>query len=521
MRLFKSTICTSLVLFSFTLLFAGCSPADQKVSNPDASKPVKLRWVMAGPGKQEDSDVVWGKFNEGLGQFLPNTTVDIEVIPFSDFNEKWKLLAAASEPIDIAWTGYTTPYFEEVNKGSYMALDELMQKYTKDLYSQTNKFLWDAARVNGKIYSVPNYQQMVSWRNTLRLHQELIEKYKIDVNKIEKVGISNETMTQPVYDAMEEYLSVLKNNNELRQGVGPLFALMDKGYEWVAKPYYIRVKGNDFNVSNIYELAEYKTFIKNMADWYKKGYIRSDVLSIQNPRQYENKEDGYVMWVHTFLEGSQRKSTTEQIAKMKEEGYKKTYPIQYVPIEDANYYIPFQQNATSLAIPRTSKNPDRAIKVIELMNLESGKDLYNLLVYGIEGQHYKKLEGGKIETIGYVGTPTAKSKYGLIKWATGNTMNAFETRADTMTNAQIKKLNDSATPSRLMGFKLNTDPIKNELAQVRAVEGEYSKGLNFGAFDDYENRYEEFIDKMKTAGSDKIAAEMKKQIEEWAKTKGN
>ncbi len=44
---------------------------------------------------------------------------------------------------------------------------------------------------------------------------------------------------------------------------------------------------------------------------------------------------------------------------------------------------------TMIGIGKNSKNPELAIKLIEQMN--TNKELYNLISFGIEGKHYKKL----------------------------------------------------------------------------------------------------------------------------------
>ena len=121
------------------------------------------------------------------------------------------------------------------------------------------------------------------------------------------------------------------------------------------------------------------------------------------------------------------------------------------------------------------------------------------------------------------GTPTKDSPYGQYKWALGNTFNAYEVYSEDdnklLKKEFIKKVNDSARSSKIMGFKLNTEPIKDELKQIDAVVEEYKTILNSGAADDAESLYNEFIEKLIKAGDDKVVAEINRQIQEWRKTK--
>ena len=146
-----------------------------------------------------------------------------------------------------------------------------------------------------------------------------------------------------------------------------------------------------------------------------------------------------------------------------------------IPFEN-KHYIPYAASASNTAISINSKHPERAMQLIGLMNTEKGKDLYNLLVFGIEGEHYTKVNDKEIQPIGYTSQPTSESPYGQYRFAMGNTFNGYEIymqdKSPIYDNDFIKSVNDKAEDSKLRGFTLDTDPIKMELAQVTAVIGE-------------------------------------------------
>jgi putative aldouronate transport system substrate-binding protein len=79
-------------------------------------------------------------------------------------------------------------------------------------------------------------------------------------------------------------------------------------------------------------------------------------------------------------------------------------------------------------------------------------------------------------------------------------------------------LNNSATVSKLLGFSLNPDPIKTELAQCQSAIDEFSSGLFTGAVDP-EVVLPQLNAKLKSAGLDKVLAEIQKQINTWKKSK--
>ena len=283
--------------------------------------------------------------------------------------------------------------------------------------------------------------------------------------------------------------------------------LTQKGYEPIFD--FLRVKRGDdkFKVLNQYEIPEVKLFYQKMAEWYKKGYIRQDVLGIQNLRQDEGKKDGYALWVHNSLKG-QAEIDSKRFG----------FPIDVVNMGD-KFYTDSGTVTTSTAITRTCKNPERAIKVIELLN--TNKDLYNTLVYGLDNVHYIKKSDNRIETIGYSGQPTSDAKYGLWKWVVGNTFNAYETQADSenWNDYILNEVNGKAIISPIIGFKYDISKVNSEIVQIRSVIKEFSATLSSGSMGDYESFYNKLISKLKMAGIDRVSEEFQRQLDEYVKGK--
>ncbi|WP_414813294.1 DUF3502 domain-containing protein, partial [Paenibacillus sp. Soil766] len=69
-----------------------------------------------------------------------------------------------------------------------------------------------------------------------------------------------------------------------------------------------------------------------------------------------------------------------------------------------------------------------------------------------------------------------------------------------------KKINENAIPSKLLGFTFDAEPVKAEIGQTSAVYDEYRRAIDLGVAS--EAKYNEFVAKLKGAGSDKIIAEM-------------
>ena len=232
-------------------------------------------------------------------------------------------------------------------------------------------------------------------------------------------------------------------------------------------------------------------------------------MSITDRTVDENKEDGYVLWKNSCFEGEGERLTS-----------KHGFPILAFPFEK-QLYVSAGIPTTNLAVSSTAEHPVEAIKFIELLNTEKGKKLYNMLVYGIEGKHYKKIDDNKIEWLESSAPGTSSdNNYGYDDWALGNTFNAYQTQYDTEGWDEFIKneVNGKAKPSLLIGFSFDSKPVSLEIAQYSAIEKEYEY-LIWGTTKDYKKFIEERNKKFKTAGCEKIVKEAQRQLDEWIKTK--
>ncbi len=511
----RKLLCMMLVLGLVFSLMAGCTTKEatkedaktetsekETESQPEELKPVTLKFLALGPGKQQDAEKVWDEFNKKLSEeYLPNTKVEFEVIPSGEYRERWQLMIAGGEEIDIAWTGWFIPYVEEIAKGAYLPLDDLIDQYAPAIREELPAWVLEKARVDGKIYSIPCYQMMSQTRVAMKTDRELAKRY-LDVENALTVFSSSKHMTKEKYEVIEDYVEKLKENGELRDGIATsgYFMPYHTGYERILDPAYINPHSNEpFKVISLFDIPDFKLMLDTDHDWFNKGYIRQDILtaSADELRQSQN-----VVW-YDWIGHNQDEADTISYG----------FDILNVPVFDY-YYLPNSPSATSLTIPRTSKNPERAMMLLELLNTKKGSEIYNLLTWGLEGEHYNNISENRIETIHYAGIGNAESPYGLFKWAMGNTFNSWLTQAETDGNLEFieTEMHGNAIQSPIMGFNVDSDPIRTELAQIAAVRKEYA-GSNF--LPDYETRYEEMVEKIKNAGLERVINEIQKQLDEW------
>ena len=158
-------------------------------------------------------------------------------------------------------------------------------------------------------------------------------------------------------------------------------------------------------------------------------------------------------------------------------------------------------------ISRTSKHPELAIKLIELVN--TNKELYNLICFGVEGKHYNLDENGRVvynDEGGYI--PKAC-------WKFGNQFNAMLLPGQPEDVwEQTKKENETARIDPLIGFSFDISAIESEQSSVSAASTEFGRILQYG-LEDPNVVYFESKNKQELAGRQIIIDEINRQLAEW------
>ena len=492
------------VLLAAAILITGCGVRKEPVEEGA----VTLKWVVAAPGsKQKDSDKVWAEFNEKLAEHLPGVKVNIEMIAFDDYAEKWKLMAASGEKVDIAWHGWMMDYVSEVNQGAYSGLNNLLDEYGQDLKAELPDWIFEKAMIDGEVYSIPIYQMATDMRIGIYTQKERAEKY-LDADKMRDTFYASPYLTQAGLDQLADYYKALKENDELYLGMGGMGFLNFLGFENILSyQLFVDKSTTDFKVYPFYEVPGYMLNLDARRSWFDEGYIRRDVLSVENPPNANSLVNGFATWIQHYFVGEEEKVSNN----------KENVDISIIPIEK-EHYISAGASTSALVIPKNAAHPKEAMQVIDLLNTEKGKELYNLLVYGLEGTHYTKIDDNTIETIGYIGNDTARANYGITKFTIGNTFHGYATQADIEGwNDYIKDdVHANAVVSPVMGFKVNLENIANEFAQCEAIFWEYYEPLNSGALENYKSVYEEFTEKLNRAGFQKIVDDVQEQLTKWA-----
>lgn len=491
MKHFKKAVCIlAAASLLTTSLLAGCSKKEEpkKDDNKPAAtaelKPVNLLWYVFG-AKQPDHDVVMTELNKKLNDKL-KVTLDLQVLDAATYQDKMKMIVAASENYDICFTSnWKNNYWENVAKGAFAELDDLIAKNTPNLKKVIPDSILDVAKVKGKTYAIPNIQLMYTAFG-FNIQKELLDKYKFDINTIKN------------YKDIEPFLEIIKKNEPNLIPMRLNFDTTSIENELVGT--YCMIKKGDKSLK-ILPLIGSNAEKENMLihrDWFNKGYIRKDIVTITDDSADLKANKFAVLTNQTRPDGAA--VVSNQYAK------------EYVSVAFQKPYVQAISGASTMnAISSSSKNPDRALKLIELINTD--KEIYNMLIFGIEKTHYNKISNDTVEV-----PKESKYQMGTSAWVFGNQFNALYMKGQQPgTWEETDKLNKSAEVSVLRGFNFDQAPVQAEMAKLAAVAKEYK---NIAFMPDYEKLDAARVEKMKAAGLDKVVAEVQKQVDEWAKAAG-
>ena len=500
-----SSVVSVLLVLILTLTLSACqakgttemtSAATTAATTADATTqkpldPVNLVWYMCGdpqPGLQRVVD----ELNKTI-QAKINATLKIVIEDWGSYDEKMQMLMASGTEFDLCFTSdWCNQYFQKTAKGAFLPIDDLLNTYGKDILAHVPERYWPGVKVKGKTYGVINYQIMAIIRG-LMLRTDLVTKYGFDAASVKSMA-----------DLEPFFAAVKKGEPQIKTICGPYKSIhtnigdLKTGYKYAEittvsnGPFYIKADDKDMNIINFYETPDVKAYYGLMRSWYQKGYFPKDVVNMEISDYNAQKKAGEVA---SFYVGLSPDADTPEWT-----------PVPLMPaITDTNANI-----NSMTAISKTSKNPERAMMLLNMVF--SDKEFFNTLVYGIEGTDYNKLPDGSVDIV-------PNSGYSWYYWEAGPTFNAYIPKGIPLDCwEKTKAINDSAALSPLVGFCVNQDPIKTPLTQIAAVIKEYAPGLSVGAVDP-SKRLPEFNAKLKAAGFDAIAAELKKQIDEWNATK--
>ncbi len=520
----KKAIALLLAVMLTACLFAGCnnttSSSDPKAPTSDtsngqtstpASEPVdeaiservelRLFAIDNSPNDEKLSEEFWEILNGILLDRL-NCTIKYEYVEGNDPTGQYEMALASNQDYDLMHASAGFNYTSVAARGAFMDITDLLPTYAPDLYNLVTPERWEEAKVNGRIYGVPNLGKLYT-SHCFMYREDLRKKYNC------------EPITD--LDTMGAYLQAIVDNEPglipTDDQAGPLFrrafqytnnyALLDNSMNFVIDPTDPR------KVLNAYEQPDYLEYLKLAKEWFDNGYWTSNVLS--------SKEWG----VNSVINGKAAASFTQQFPwyawhpnyiESNNPGWEIKY-FQFISLSDDAFIAAKPATENMLAVAQNAKNPERALMVLNL--IQTDEELWRLCTYGLEGKNYELTEDGKIDTT---------------KFGDDARFNYFP--VDLITNANFELtpvdqwdeydelydviLDHAQDTYPLNAFAPNTtgaiEPLYTAINQIRV---EYAYPLQAGMIDDVEAGYEDLIKRLNDAGIEEVRLELERQVNEY------
>lgn len=465
-------------------------------------EPVLLTYYMVNSGGEEEYTAqVAEKFSEMLQ--AKGINVKIELHPYAEPNGGYQtgftLAQTSGAQIDMFVT-YALDFTTEVENGSVMPLDDLLAAHP-DVVAEVPEWLVKMGRVNGTQYYIPSYQQAANGYYFIAPN-EYLEAANLDIEDVRKV--MNHGTTAEKLDMLEKYC------RDVRTATG-------KDTKWLSMPPFYAMSWVEYIDNNYGDLIlregsdgpEYwpltddaKTMYEYAAKWYKEGLIHPDVMTYTGSdfcgKNFLNDESLVVDWPQNTCSEEMVLSTS---------AWTKDVPSSTCMVFD-HWYIGSKWAAGGNAIFATCEHPDEAMEVIRMLMTKEGEEIYNTLVWGLEGIHYEWVDRSipRIKTLEFDSSQGGSgATYECRKWEVGNTFNCWlnQAMADGFNEWLLDNVHnaESTVTSKVMGYTWNLMDTEDERAACKAVRDEYASSLNNGIYgDDWEAKYEEYIAKLNASG---------------------
>ncbi|OAS17712.1 ABC transporter substrate-binding protein [Paenibacillus oryzisoli] len=454
---------------------------------------------------QKDDALIQEKLNEYLKAKI-NTTVTLQPIASSDYKKKTELMMNTGEKMDLVFTASWLDFAGNVTKGAFLELDSLVDKFAPEAKKLLHPFYLEAPRYKGKLYAIPTNKEITQGK-AFTFRKDIVDKYQIPIDKINKVEDLEpyfEKIKKDDPDMLNYYVSGPTGGGasfmmyESKSNYRPIGPVPAKTPMWLLDyKSTTEMKVKSILDQDIVDLN--KSDAEVFRRYFEKGYINADAATVTTLVGDIRKQGK--MWQQTSV---WKPGADIELKIYDANNYDWVSHVVEEPIVTTDL-----ATGSMLAISRTSKNPERAMMVLNYLHTDPY--VINLLVSGIEGKHYKKVGPNRIELIKDSGYDSQ------VFWVLGNQfLNYLKQGQPDDLYESWKKFNNDAKRFPLIGFVFDDTNVKNEIAQLTTIANEY-KLVSTGTVPNPSKLIDERNGKLKAAGIDKVTKELQTQIDAWWK----
>ncbi|HLV10331.1 MAG TPA: ABC transporter substrate-binding protein [Halanaerobiales bacterium] len=427
----------------------------------------------------------------------------VELLPLriGNFMQQINLMLSGNEQLDLLATMGSNMLSIYESQGHLLALDDLLNEYGKDIKELVGEDLLQATTFYGEIKATLPIRGYASGVGLL-IRKDILDEYNISVKELQNKVDSTDNLVEKL-DVFDSLFAKTKEDRPhlapvVPTAVGAGVFTMYNDIVPLGNGFGVLMdKGAELEVVNWYATEEYKNILNKAREWYEAGYIMKGAA--QNQDSCENlirAGRGFSSFI-SAKPGQAENMSTRSGKEM-------------VIVDLIDPYVTTDDlQLAAWTIPRNSRNPEKAMKLLNLMYTDP--DIQNLLTYGVEGKHYKLNEKRKVVTFENGGYDMSS-----MNWILGNRFiqHLLVDEPDD-TYKMLKKINEIAFRPKSLGFIFDQSPVRTEVAALTAVTEEYGVALETGVVDP-EIVLSQFLGRLEDAGINKVIEEKQRQLDEWA-----
>lgn len=473
--------------------------------------PVTLKvWFHGSTVTPDASAKVLETLNPILQEKL-NVTLEPIWGTWGDFDEAASTDLQGGATADIYFTANWSK--NEYNKysrdGYYVKLDDMLTTYAPDLLELIPQGLWDCATIEGMdgkgIYAVPALKDtatQICWDVNGTLLAEL--GYDVDEvcsKRLDYFSPEFEEMMQKAKDAKgPNFYPLVVEPAVLERGITQTAIVTGdlNGANVLSYYYDADHPGKDLGsaIVNKYSTPEFKAFVEKTYEYSQKGFISPEVQNVETANDYRTASQNsgnYLFCTQSYAFGCEY-----DFAKAR------GIDVRMVPMTAA-YMDATSGQGAMMAISATSKNPERALMFLNLLNTDA--EIMTMLNYGVEGYTYTKNSDGTISFID-------ENRANYSPWTNG----MGNVRLLPATEAQglgfydrFAEYYNAAETLPFGSYSFDSSVVSTEAGNVANVYAKYAMNLMSGATDPA-TELPKFLDELNAAGIDAIVDAANQQL---------
>ncbi|MBQ8815472.1 MAG: ABC transporter substrate-binding protein [Lachnospiraceae bacterium] len=449
--------------------------AAEPTTEAEPEEVITLKWYFKGEMDKDtgDKERVLEEVNKLLEE---RYRLRIEVIDtvYGEFNTIINNVDAAQEVYDIRYVGGLGTYETLIDQGILMDITDLMKEYAPTRYAAYEDY-WGVLERDGRIYACLCYQLMCNTEG-IGVHEQYLDEFNIDINSLKDWDdIENlmKTVQAKYPDAVQNAPAKVFPAHDGYIGSGVSYCYISEDYATGGSK-----EGQVPQVVSYYATEEFREYCKMLKRWVDEGLV-TDMYDAGTQDYWKTMDK---IWTGSpvykpggDVEYSNSWKTPMKIAQWSE-----------------SYMTSSKVMATMAGVSTTSEHPEAAVKLLEV--LYADQEIFNMLVFGIEGEDYEVIGENTIRKIdnGYSG---------MYNWEAGDITRGYlvEGQAED-TWEQTIEINNNAVMSPLMDVIFDTTSITTQVADVKTVVSEHTAMLLRGLVDDADKAVDDFLAALEVAG---------------------